>query len=139
MPVVGCVLSHVVRDEGEHTPLSSWLFRFANFSEKDAKKLSSCFSMSKCIPALDCNVKITVLVPSLRFARDIWIPDYSGCKNYHLRFGSLALSASCHPVFTFHPPRASLWHSFTSSTVDILWTLACVGVHKPAAKLELLT
>lgn len=38
-----CVLSHVVCDEGEHTPFPSWLFRFANVSGKLAKKLSSFF------------------------------------------------------------------------------------------------
>jgi hypothetical protein len=54
---------------------------------------------------LHSNTKIIFMVTFLGFAGNIWRTDYSGCKNYHFRFGSLDLSSFLviqHSLFTHH-------------------------------------
>lgn len=108
---------------------------------KIAKKLSSCFlnlfllrGESLCAHS---NAKIVVIVPFLGFAGHIWRADYSGCKNYHFRFGSLDLSSFLSSSTLFSPTmQTSLWRKI--SLLNLMRShglFVSIGVHKNAANM----
>lgn len=87
--------------------------------------------------ALYSNARIMAMVPFLGFAGHIWRADYSGCKNYHFRFGSLDLSSFLSSSTLFSPTmQTSLRHKISLlSVMSSHGLFVSTGVHRHAAKM----